>query len=83
MVKQKKIDEIDDRTLILAEESRKAQDQMKNTVRQIIGDKYPEEKTEEKNEEKSRKWISALSDRISFIVFETFLRTQRSLWQRQ
>jgi ClpP class serine protease len=51
VVKQKKIDEIDDRTLILAEESRKAQDQMKNTVRQIIGDKYPEEKTEEIVEE--------------------------------
>ena len=47
VVEQKKIDEIEDRTLILAEESRKAIDQMKNTVRQIIGDKYTEEKTEE------------------------------------
>lgn len=51
VVEQKKIDEIDDRTLILAEESRKAIDQMKNTVRRIIGDKYPEEKTEEIVEE--------------------------------
>ncbi len=47
VVEQKKIDEIEDRTLILAEESRKAIRQMKETVRQLIGDKYPEEKTEE------------------------------------
>ncbi|RLI10715.1 hypothetical protein DRO42_00395 [Candidatus Bathyarchaeota archaeon] len=51
VVEQKKIDEIDDRTLILAEEARKAIAQMKNTVRQLIGDKYPEEKTEEIVEE--------------------------------
>jgi len=46
VVERKKIDEIEDRTLILAEESKKAIEQMKNTVRQIIGDKYSEEKTE-------------------------------------
>ncbi|MCW3992538.1 MAG: hypothetical protein NWE79_07495 [Candidatus Bathyarchaeota archaeon] len=51
VVEQKKIDEIDDRTLILAEESRKAIGQMKNTVRRIIGDKHNEEKTEEIVEE--------------------------------
>lgn len=51
VVEQKKIDEIDDRTLILAEEARKAIAQMKNTVRQLIGDKYPEEKTEKIVEE--------------------------------
>jgi len=47
VVEQKKIDEIEDRTLILAEESRKAIGQMKDTVRLLIGDKYPEEKTVE------------------------------------
>jgi len=51
VVERKKVDEIEDRTLILAEESRKAIGQMKNTVRQIIGDKYSEEKTEEIVEE--------------------------------
>jgi len=47
VVEQKKIDEIEDRTLILAEESRKAIRQIEDTVRKLIGDKYPEEKTEE------------------------------------
>jgi len=51
VVEQKKIDEIDDKTLILAEESRKAIEQMKKTVRQLVGDKYPEAKTEEIVEE--------------------------------
>lgn len=51
VVEQKKIDEIDDRTLILAEESRKAIEQMKNIVRQLIKDNYPEEKVKEVVEE--------------------------------
>jgi len=51
VVEQKKIDEVDDRTLILAEESRKAMGQMRDTVRRIIRDKYSEEKTEEIVEE--------------------------------
>ena len=51
VVEQKKIDEIDDRTLILAEESRKAIGQMRNTVRQLIGDRYKEEEKEKIVEE--------------------------------
>jgi len=46
VVEQKKIDEIDDRTLILAEESKKAVEQIKNTVRKLVGDLGSPEDTE-------------------------------------
>ncbi|TEU12703.1 hypothetical protein E3J20_00775 [Candidatus Bathyarchaeota archaeon] len=46
VVEQKKIDEIDDRTLILAEESKKAIEQIKNTVRKLVGDLGSPEDTE-------------------------------------
>jgi ClpP class serine protease len=38
VMEQKKIDEIDDRTLILAEESKKAVEQIKNIVRELVSD---------------------------------------------
>ena len=47
VVERKKIDEIDDRTLYLAEESKKAIEQIKNTVRSLISDLYGPEKVEE------------------------------------
>ncbi len=43
----KNVDEIDDRTLILAEEAKKAVRQMENLVRKILGDRYPKEKLDE------------------------------------
>lgn len=46
VVQRKKLDELDDETLYLAEEAQKAQGQMKDTVRRLIGDKYSEEQTE-------------------------------------
>ncbi len=46
VVEIKKIDEIDDRTLILAEESKKAIEQIKNTVRKLVGDLGSPEDTE-------------------------------------
>ena len=46
VVEQKKIDEIDDRTLILAEESKKAVEQIKNTVRKLVADLGSPEDTE-------------------------------------
>jgi len=46
VVEQKKIDEIDDRTLILAEESKKAVEQIKNTVRKLVRDLGSPEDTE-------------------------------------
>jgi len=46
VVERKKIDEIDDETLYLAEEARKAVGQMKDTVRKLIGDKYPPERVD-------------------------------------
>jgi ClpP class serine protease len=51
VVERKKIDELDDRTLYLAEESEKAISQMKRVVRQIVGDNQTPEKTEEIVEE--------------------------------
>jgi ClpP class serine protease len=51
VVEQKKVDEIDDKTLILAEESRKAVQQMKGTVRSLVKDIHSPEKTEEIVEE--------------------------------
>ena len=47
VLEQKDVDKIDDRTLILAEEARKAMEQMKRIVRRLIEDKYPEERVEE------------------------------------
>jgi ClpP class serine protease len=46
VVEIKKIDEIDDRTLILAEESKKAVEQIKNTVRKLVADLGSPEDTE-------------------------------------
>ena len=43
---KKKSDDIDDETLYLAEEARKAIDQMRETVRGLISDKYNEEQLE-------------------------------------
>lgn len=43
---KKKTDDIDDETLYLAEEARKAIDQMRETVRGLISDKYNEEQLE-------------------------------------
>ncbi|MFB0543473.1 MAG: hypothetical protein ACETVR_01700 [Candidatus Bathyarchaeia archaeon] len=47
VTEKKKVDEIDDRTLILAEESRKAVKQMENLVSEILGDRF-DEKTKAK-----------------------------------
>ncbi|MFB0558287.1 MAG: hypothetical protein ACETVY_04135 [Candidatus Bathyarchaeia archaeon] len=47
VVERKKTDELDDRTLYLAEESQKAISQMRAIVRQIVGNNHPPEKTEE------------------------------------
>ncbi len=47
VVEKKKIDEIDDKTLILAEESRKAVEQISNIVRNLVKEPYGVEKTEE------------------------------------
>lgn len=47
VVQQKGIQSVEDKTLILAEESRKALEQMEKIVRKIISDKYPEEKVKE------------------------------------
>lgn len=44
VVESKSRDEIDDQTLYLAEEARKAIEQMKNTVRQLLADKFDDEK---------------------------------------
>lgn len=44
VVEKKKIDEIDDKTLILAEEARKAIEQMRSLIRRIVSDKCGEEK---------------------------------------
>ncbi len=46
VVERKKTDETDDETLYLAEEARKAVDQMKGVVRKLIEDKYPPERVE-------------------------------------
>jgi len=46
VVERKKTDEIDDETLYLAEEAQKAVGQMKDTVRKLIGDKYPPERVD-------------------------------------
>lgn len=46
VLEKKDVDKIDDRTLILAEESRKAMEQMKHIVRRLLEDKYPEEQVE-------------------------------------
>jgi ClpP class serine protease len=51
VIEKKKVDEIDDRTLYLAEESSKAIEQMKNIVREIVRDNQTQEKTEEIVEE--------------------------------
>ena len=51
VVELKKIDEIDDRTLILAEESRKAIEQIKNIVRELVSDLGTPENTEKIVEE--------------------------------
>jgi ClpP class serine protease len=47
VVEKKKIDEIDDKTLILAEESRKAVAQISNVVRDLVKEPYGVEKAEE------------------------------------
>jgi len=44
LTKVKNVNEIDDRTLILAEEAKKAVRQMQDLVRKILGDRFPEEK---------------------------------------
>lgn len=46
VLEKKNVKNIDDRTLILAEESRKAMEQMRRIVRRLIEDKYPEEEVE-------------------------------------
>jgi len=51
VLEQKTIDEIDDKTLILAEESRKAVAQIKGIVRNIVIDPYGPEKADEIVEE--------------------------------
>jgi chorismate mutase len=51
VVERKKIDELDDRTLYLAEESRKAVAQITDIVRKLVGDIHSPEKTEEIVEE--------------------------------
>ena len=51
VVETKKTDELDDRTLYLAEESRKALSQIKALVRKLVSDLHDEEKTEEIVEE--------------------------------
>ena len=51
VVETKKTDELDDRTLYLAEESRKAIGQIKALVRKLVSDLHDEEKTEEIVEE--------------------------------
>jgi ClpP class serine protease len=47
VVETKSRDETDDQTLYLAEEAKKALDQMKDTVRQLLEDKFDDEKKEE------------------------------------
>jgi ClpP class serine protease len=47
VVETKSRDETDDETLYLAEEARKAINQMKDTVRQLLSDKFEEEQIEE------------------------------------
>jgi ClpP class serine protease len=47
VVERKKTDKTDDETLYLAEEGGKAISQMKDTVRKLIGDKYPPERVDE------------------------------------
>ncbi|MGB9730089.1 MAG: SDH family Clp fold serine proteinase [Thermoprotei archaeon] len=47
IVQQKGVQSVEDKTLILAEESRKALEQMEKVVRKIIGNKYSEEKVKE------------------------------------
>jgi ClpP class serine protease len=51
VVERKKIDELDDKTLYLAEESRKAIAQITDIVRKLVGDIHSPEKTEEIVEE--------------------------------
>jgi ClpP class serine protease len=51
VLEQKKVDEIDDKTLILAEESRKAVAQIGNIVRDLVKEPYGPEKVEEIVEE--------------------------------
>jgi len=46
VVERKEPKDIDDETIYLAEEARKAIEQTKATVRQLIGDKYPPERVE-------------------------------------
>jgi ClpP class serine protease len=45
VIDKKKVDEIDDKTLVLAEEAKKAVSQMKELIRRIIGNKCGEEMT--------------------------------------
>ena len=47
LTKVKNVNEIDDRTLILAEEAKKAVRQMEGLVRKILGDRFPKEKVDE------------------------------------
>ena len=47
LTKVKNVNEIDDRTLILAEEAKKAVRQMEDLVRKILGDRFPKEKVDE------------------------------------
>lgn len=43
VLEKKKIDEVDDRTIILADEARKAMAQMESLVRGIVAGRYPEQ----------------------------------------
>src|SRR5213083_652211 len=47
VARQKPIAEVDDQTLILADQAEKALTQMDREVRELLGDKYPAEKTAE------------------------------------
>lgn len=47
VLEQKDLDKIDDQTLILADVSRKAMDQVKSTVRRILGDRMPKEQSKD------------------------------------
>ena len=46
-VKQKPLSEVDDQTLILADQAQKAIDQMKEEVRELLAEKFPIEKADE------------------------------------
>ena len=47
MIRQKPIAEVDDQTLILADQAGKAVAQMEQEVGELLGDKYPAEKAQD------------------------------------